>query len=160
MVSASRKSSLSFVICYNAVKICPHIVSVNPIFSSFLFFINSMYMKCDRGYLSTLTCGEAVLRHFPTGLVHRSPKVSHYRSYRQLRYGACHTIPLMNEPLDQLAPLFPDLHLGGERVSCMLQKGLALSVLNLYHYSGHIFGYRRDSFTEVLRSFIQPGKKK
>lgn len=66
----------------------------------------------------------------------------------------------MNEPLDKLAPLFPDLHLGRKRVSGVLQKGLSLGVLNLYHYSRHISSYRRNSFTEVLRSLIQPVTKK
>lgn len=102
-----------------------------------------------------------VLRHFlPTGIVHHAPTISHYRSCQQLRYSACHTLPLMNEPLDKLAPLFPDLHLGRKRVSGVLQKGLSLGVLNLYHYSRHISSYRRNSFTEVLRSLIQPVTKK
>ena len=65
----------------------------------------------------------------------------------------------MNEPLNKLAPLFPNLHLGRKSVSGVLQKGLSFSVLNLYDHSGYIFSYRRDSFTEVLRSFIQPKKK-
>ena len=115
-------------------------------------------MKCHRAYLSTLTCEKANLRPHPKGIVRHPPTISHNRSYLQLRYNACNTIPLMNEPLNKLTPLFPNLHLGRKSVSSVLQKGLSLGVLNLYHHSGYIFCDRRNSVTEVFRSLIQPKK--